>query len=403
MSSASKARRLGKYFILLDNLLVIFGFFVVFPLISIHFVDQLGWAASLVGAALALRQLSQQGLGLFGGALADHLGARPMIVTGMLLRAAGFFAMAAAHTPWLLFASCVLSGLGGSLFDPPRAALIAKLTRPRERSRFYSILMMQDSAGAVLAALLGSWLLRFDFRWVGWVGGTIFVVAALMNRLLLPPYRISTRRAPVFEGIRQVLADKPYRTLMLTFSGYHALVVQIMLMLPIAIKQMANDPRAVGWMYMLESALSLGLLYPLARFCDRRYTLQGRFMAGLALMTLSLAAMALAHHLATMFLLLASFYLGSILAEPARENLVANLADPARRGSYMGFGRIGLALGGAVGYLAGGSLYDLGQALHRPALPWLALGCIGAGTLYSLRRQFSAPHGLRHAAYAVAD
>ncbi len=105
-------------------MLVVLGFFVVFPLISIRFVDQMGWAALMVGIALGLRQLVQQGLGIFGGAIADRFGAKPMIVTGMLMRAGGFAAMAVAHEPWVLWFSCILSGLGGTLFDPPRAALV---------------------------------------------------------------------------------------------------------------------------------------------------------------------------------------------------------------------------------------------------------------------------------------
>ena len=121
MSLVSQARSLGKYFLLLDNLLVVLGFFVVFPLISIRFVDQLGWAALIVG--IALRQLLQQGLGIFGGAIADRFGAKPMIVTGMLLRAAGFATMAMADEPRILWFSA-LSALGGTLFDPPRTALV---------------------------------------------------------------------------------------------------------------------------------------------------------------------------------------------------------------------------------------------------------------------------------------
>ncbi len=39
-----------------------------------------------------------------------------------------------------------------------------KLVRAHERGRFFSLLMMQDSAGAVLGALIGSWLLAWDFR-----------------------------------------------------------------------------------------------------------------------------------------------------------------------------------------------------------------------------------------------
>lgn len=143
MSLVSQARSLGKYFLLLDNLLVVLGFFVVFPLISIRFVDQLGWAALIVGIALGLRQLLQQGLGIFGGAIADRFGAKPMIVTGMLLRAAGFATMAMADEPRILWFSCALSALGGTLFDPPRTALVIKLTRPHERGRF----LTADDAG----------------------------------------------------------------------------------------------------------------------------------------------------------------------------------------------------------------------------------------------------------------
>lgn len=129
MSRVSQARNLGKYFLLIDNMLVVLGFFVVFPLISIRFVDQMGWAAVMVGIALGLRQFIQQGLGIFGGAIADRFGAKPMIVTGMLMRAAGFATMGIAHEPWLLWFSCFLSGLGGTLFDPPRSALVVKLIR----------------------------------------------------------------------------------------------------------------------------------------------------------------------------------------------------------------------------------------------------------------------------------
>ncbi len=155
MSRVSQARNLGKYFLLIDNMLVVLGFFVVFPLISIRFVDQMGWAAVMVGIALGLRQFIQQGLGIFGGAIADRFGAKPMIVTGMLMRAAGFATMGIAHEPWLLWFSCLLSGLGGTLFDPPRSALVVKLIRPQQRGRFFSLLMMQDSAGAVIGALFG--------------------------------------------------------------------------------------------------------------------------------------------------------------------------------------------------------------------------------------------------------
>ncbi len=388
MIAISKIRRQGKIFILADNMLVVFGFFAVFPLISLHFIDQLGWAASLVGMSLALRQFVQQGLAIGAGSLADRFGAKPLIVAGMLLRAAGFVVMAQAHTLWWLVISCLLSGLGGALFDPPRAALIAKFTRPAERNRFYALLISLESACAVGGALAGGWLLRFDFAWVGWMGGMVFALAALGNAVLIPNYRVSIRRSQLLHGIGQVLADRPFRNFVLTLSGYYLLGAQIMLLVPITLKQLSGTSEAVSWMYTLDTLLSLALLYPLARLGEKYASLNTRISLGLALMTLSMLMLAFTHTLPLVFVLLALFYIGSIVAEPARETLIASQANPHHRATYMGFSKIGLALGGAAGHIGGGWLYDLGRIHGEPRLPWLVLACIGATTLLTLQWQF---------------
>ena len=97
MSRVSQAEP-GKYFLLVDNMLVVLGFLSCSP----H-LDPLCRSNGLGGIngwdCLGLRQFVQQGLGVFGGAIADRFGAKPMIVTGMLLRAAGFATMAIAHEP----------------------------------------------------------------------------------------------------------------------------------------------------------------------------------------------------------------------------------------------------------------------------------------------------------------
>ncbi|MFM5341425.1 multidrug efflux MFS transporter MdtH [Aeromonas veronii] len=384
-----RARFWGRWFLALDTTLVILGFFVVMPMISLRFVDQLGWAAGLVGLALGLRQLTQQGLGIFGGSLADRFGARPLIVTGMLLRAVGFATLAWADSGVMLIFSCFLSGLGGCLFDPPRAALVIKFTRPHERGRFISLLMMLESAGAVTGALLGSWLLRFDFTYVCLLGAGLFTLAALCNWTLLPAYRLSIKPTPMRQGLGKVLADRAFCRLVLILSGYYMLWVQVMLIFPILVKQLSGSTTAVGWMYSLETALSLALLYPIARFSERRYRLENRLLAGILMMTVGIGLVAFVSTLSGLFVLLACFYLGIIICEPARETLMTRLANPTARGSYMGFSRLGLALGGMTGYVGGGSLYDFSLQQGQPALPWLVLGTIGVATMLLLARCFS--------------
>ena len=381
MAGAHRARRLGKRFLMIDHMLVVGGFYLVFPIIGLHFVGQLGWAAAAVGLALGTRQVAQQGLALFGGSLSDRFGTKPLIVGGMLLRAGGFAAMGFAANPAWLLASCVMSGLGGSLFEPARGALAVKLTRPAERPRFYSLLMMQESVSAVTGALLGTMLLGVDFRLVGLGGGALFVVAALANAWLLPAYRVATPGTSAFAAMRIPLRDKAYLRLVLTLSGYYIMTVQLMMLVPVTLTRLSGTPRTVAWMYAMDAVLALTLLYPMARLGERYLSLEARLLGGIAIMCCAALAMAAAHSLASMFICIAVFYTGSLVAEPARESLVSRYALASARASYMGFSRIGLAVGGLSGYTAGGWLLDLSRRLDTPALPWLALAAIGTLTL----------------------
>ncbi len=395
MSRVSQARNLGKYFLLIDNMLVVLGFFVVFPLISIRFVDQMGWAAVMVGIALGLRQFIQQGLGIFGGAIADRFGAKPMIVTGMLMRAAGFATMGIAHEPWLLWFSCLLSGLGGTLFDPPRSALVVKLIRPQQRGRFFAV----DDAGQCRC---GHWRIVGELAvairlspGLRHRGSFVCAVCSVQCVVVTGMETLHCTHARSFEGMTRVMRDKRFVTYVLTLAGYYMLAVQVMLMLPIMVNDVAGAPSAVKWMYAIEACLSLTLLYPIARWSEKHFRLEHRLMAGLLIMSLSMMPVGMVSGLQQLFTLICLFYIGSIIAEPARETLSASLADARARGSYMGFSRLGLAIGGAIGYIGGGWLFDLGKSAHQPELPWMMLGIIGIFTFLALGWQFSQKRAAR--------
>jgi DHA1 family multidrug resistance protein-like MFS transporter len=317
----------------------------------------------------------QQGLGLFGGSLADRFGAKPLIVCGMLMRAAGFACMALAHSPWLLYLSCLLSGLGGTLFDPPRTALVAKLVLARQRPHFYAILMMQDSAGAGRSV---AGLLALTVRLpLGWPGRYGHVCAGRAGQCpAAAPYRVASGKSSPWQSMRVVLQDRSYMRFVLTLSGYYMLAVQVMLLVPVTIKQLTGSYQAVGWMYTLETCLSLSLLYPLARWGERHLRREQRMLIGLGLMSLSLAIMSNVAHPLAAFSVLGLFFLGSIIMEPARKPMLP--AWPARRPVPVIWAAAGSGWHwGALGYVGGGWLLDISRQWQWPALPWLCLSLVG--------------------------
>lgn len=388
MYSISKARQFGKYFLIIDNMFVVVGFYVVFPLISIYFVEQLGWAAFLVGFALGLRQFIQQGLGIIGGAFADKLGAKPMIVSGLLMRTLGFIIMSLANTPVLLCISCILSALGGTLFDPPRTALVIKLIRPWELGRFYSILMLEDSICAIVGIVLGTWLIQYDFKLVCFTGAILFFIAGIFNAWRLPAYKISSSHLSLLDGIKKVLNNQRFVMYVCTLTGYYILSAQVMLMLPIRIHEISGQLSYIKWMYIIEAILSLLLIIPITKWSEKYFSLETRLMTGLTIMITSLLPIGLTKNLYILLTLVSLFYIGSILAEPARETLGALLTEYKARSSYIGFSKLSLALGGTIGYSGSGWLYDIGKELNFSQLPWIALSIVGLITLLGLYYQF---------------
>lgn len=388
MPIPSQVRKTGRYILLLDNLFIVLGFYVVFPLVSTHFVSQVGWSALFVGFALGFRQFVQQGFGLIGGAIADRFGAKPMIITGMFLRSIGFISMALATEHWLLLISCLLSALGGLLFDPPRMGLTIKFTRPHERGKFISLLMIQDNAGAVIGALIGGILIDYDFQLVCWCGAFIFFLCGIFNLMYLPAYHIAIGKAPIINGMKMVLKDRKFTHYVLTLTGYYVLWVQIMLMLPLTITNVSGSPSYVKWMYAIQATISLCLLYPLARISEKYFRLDQRLKFGLLLMSFAFIIIGFTSQLSIILSLIALFYFGAIIAEPARETLATVLTNPKAKGSYMGFSRLGLALGGFIGYTGAGWLYDVAIQIGLPHLPWVILTLVGLLTLGYLEYLF---------------
>ncbi len=173
--------------------------------------------------------------------------------------------------------------------------------------------MMQDSAGAVIGALSGSWLLQYDFRLVCATGAVLFVLCAAFNAWLLPAWKLSTVRTPVREGMTRVMRDKRFVTYVLTLAGYYMLAVQVMLMLPIMVNDVAGAPSAVKWMYAIEACLSLTLLYPIARWSEKHFRLEHRLMAGLLIMSLSMMPVGMVSGLQQLFTLICLFISGQLL------------------------------------------------------------------------------------------
>ncbi len=161
---------------------------------------------------------------------------------------------------------------------------------------------------------------------------------------------------------------------------------QFSLSLPLAGRAIAGTTSIVAWLYGVNSAVTVLLGYPLPRFASRWLTPATSLTLGVAMTALGMAAVAWAPTTAALLLCVFVISLGTVLVRPGEQTVAATLANPAALGSYFGAGSLSLAIGGGVGNYAGGTLYDLGQGIDRPDLPWLLVGAVGLATTAGLWR-----------------
>jgi DHA1 family multidrug resistance protein-like MFS transporter len=372
------------YTLLADTFLMWAGFFMIIPLLSIYYVEQLGWAAASIGVVLAVRQFTQQGLTILGGALADKLGAKRLILAGLMVRMMGFAGMAWAHTFPLLLLTAFLAAVGGSLFDAPTKAAVVALTDEQDRSRFYALNGIASQLGLTLGTQLGAFLLKFDFATVCLVAAGSYIVTFFVTLLFLPAVQVSTGTSRLTSGVVLALRDRPFMLYTTILMGFWFMWVQLSISLPLAAQGVGGGADTVGWIFAINSVLTIAFQYPIMKFTTPRFRPIYVLIAGCVVMAIGLGGIALARTVEGLLGCVALFAIGSLLASPSQQTVTAEYANPIALGSYFGVSGLALAVGGGLGNLSGGLLYDVGKSLSFPALPWLVFLVVGLASAVGL-------------------
>ncbi|MEH6421386.1 MFS transporter [Pseudomonas sp. CGJS7] len=379
------ARKRGLNGLLVYTFFMVTGFAMLMPLVAVHYVNDIGLAATAVGVALAVRQLTQQGLALVGGVLSDRYGARRMICLGVLLRALGFASLAfAADLPMLLLAM-VLSALGGAMFEAPYQASIAALTDETSRPRYYAISNWVSGVATTLGPLLGVALLRFDFRIVCLVAAACFALNFVIALRLLPKVEMPPQPPPLRHGLDLVLRNRGFVRLVALLMLYWFVAVQINISFPLLAQRLSGGVDGVGAMFALSAGITVALQYGLVRWLEKRLSSAQVLVLGVSIMALAAGAIGLVDQFAELLLCVAGFSVGALMTRPTQQTLIAGLADPRALGTFLGVSSLSLAVGGGIGSVAGGWLVDVAAKQHWPWLPWsvfCAVGLLSAAGLH---------------------
>ncbi|WP_053642838.1 MFS transporter [Streptomyces sp. XY431] len=370
--------------LLVNQLGVNTGFYLLVPYLATHLGQDLGLSAAAVGVVLGVRNLSQQGLFLIGGSAADRLGARRVIIAGCALRTLGFALFALGDGLAVLIAASVLSGLAGALFNPAVRTFLAQEAGDERRAEAFALFNVFATTGALIGPLLGTVLLLVDFRAAALTAAGVFALLTVAQALALPARPVPQADTAVLRDWREVAGDRRFRAFALALVGMYALESQLYLLLPDQARRATGWDGAVSLLFLTSTLANLTLQLRITRRLQASGS-RGRWIAtGLLLMGLAFLPPLLDDGLPALLLTVLLLHLGVMTAQPFVMELIPAFGRPDLTGTYYGLFYVVSGLAAALGNAAVGRAMDtVGWA------PWMlccAIGLAGAAAVAALQR-----------------
>ncbi|MBA8955195.1 MFS transporter [Actinomadura namibiensis] len=311
--------------------------------------EQTPWILGALGAGNLLGPA-------LGGLLADRLGRRPTMLTGLVGTAAAQGALFAAPNAVTLALAAVLLSATGAMVSPAAYALLADRVGPERRQSAYALFGWGVNIGTAMAGVLGGFLAERGYWLLFAVDAVTVLLYAAIVVWRLPADRAPGRAAGTGVGYGVVLRDRLLMLLLPLLGLQLAIYSLTEVALPLAIRDDGLSPAVYGTMAMLN-ALLVVLVQPVATGALARFPQLPVYVATSLLIAAGVAATGLADRPGEYAATVVLWSLGEAGMSGIAASVVANLAPAHARGRYQGAFQWTWGLARFTAMTAGTALY----------------------------------------------
>src|SRR5437773_2782974 len=372
--------------IFLTVLIDLVGFGIIMPILPMY-AQRFGAQGIGYGALVFVFSAMQFLATALLGRLSDRIGRRPILLTTMLVNAAGYVLFAFAPSYAVLFLARVISGFASGNISAAQA-YVADITLPADRARGMGTIGAAFGIGFVLGPMIGGLADHYLGHLApGLIAAGLSLVnflsaGAILRESLATEHR-TVRPLLDFGHMREALGREQLRPLMLVwliapfaFAGYTVA-------LPLhATAALGWGAKELGWLFVVLGTIAAAVQGFLFGRIERRTGARALLVVGLFGMAVSIAAVPYAATSLQLYAWTVPLAFANSLFAPAASGLVSIYADPTEQGTILGAAQAFAALGRSFGPLAVGWAYD---GLGQQAAFLLAGAAMILGALASLR------------------
>jgi predicted MFS family arabinose efflux permease len=318
----------------------------------------LGYGA-LVGAFSLMQFLATALL----GRLSDRVGRRPILLTTMLLNAAGYVLFAFAPSYFLLLVSRLVSGFAGGNISAAQA-YVADITSAEDRSKGMGLIGMAFGLGFIIGPGIGVLAAHY-----GGHAGPGLVAAGLSLVNLVSAYWIlpeslkqehrSARDIWPFGHMAEALAHPELRALMLVWAIAPFAFAGYTVALPLwAAASLGWEEKQLGAFFVVVGAVAAIVQGGLFRLLTKRVGDRALLIAGMFGMALAIGAVPFLASTGAVYAWTVVLAFSNSIMSPAASGLVSTFAAANEQGTVLGVAQSLAALGRFSGPAAIGATYD---------------------------------------------
>jgi MFS family permease len=340
------------------------GSSLVWPFQFIYISRTLALSLSTVATLISLSACAGLAVSSIGGAIADRLGRKPVMVAAQAGYALAWVLMSLARSYLGFLAALTLINACQPLYSVGSDAMMADLVEPPRRPTGYSVLRIMNNAGIALGPAIGGWIVARSypaaFRCAAVAMGGYSLLLLFRVRESRPRCKGGPRPAAreSVSGFRQVVRDRSF----MLFAGLVTLglVPPLMLwtLLALYTKQQFGLPEQLyAWLPMTNALMCVFVQLPVTRL-TRGLRPLATLGLGMLIYAMGVGSVAVMGSFPGFWLSMVILTFGELIVMPTGTAFVANRAPVAFRGRYMSVFWMTWGLARALAPLAGGLLSD---------------------------------------------
>ena len=356
------------------------GGFMLYPFFALYLTQKYDIGMATVGLLFAVFSVSGMVGSALGGAIADRMGRKTVIIFSLLLSSLSALGMGFAPTLGIFVAVSVLVGTLANIGGPAHEAVVADLLPQDKRAEGYGIIRVVFNVAVIIAPPIAGLLIAHSYLTLFLVDAVISIISAGIVYFFLPETKPQAHAhakpetmTQTFAGYGRIFRDTPF----LAFIGVTVLMTLVYLNMNSTLGVYLRDQHGLpelryGWLLSINAIIVVLFQFGITRRLQHFKPLL-MMAAGSLLYAVGFAMYGFVPTFALFILAMIIITIGEMVVSPFQQSLVASFAPEHMRGRYMAVSGLSWSISFTVGPYFAGLLLDSAN----PQLLWAFCGLIG--------------------------